>query len=97
MTVVGRMMGGAVLWLAMVAGGGTAFADGNGGVRGGGGLRDGGAHVGSLYGAADVRDYGGFGSAAGADRLGHYGRPLSPFPCPYPMLFVVPNGGSGPR
>jgi hypothetical protein len=97
MTIVGRMLAGTVLGLAMVTGAGTAFADGNGSVRGGGGSRDGGAQVGSLYGAADVRDYGGFGSATGAGRLAHYGRPLSPFPCPYPTLFVVPNGGAGPR
>jgi hypothetical protein len=98
MTEVGRVLGGAVLGLALgalVAGG--ASADEGGGARGAGGFRDGGLRLGSFYGAPGFSGYSGFGSVNGGDRLSRYGRPLSPFPCPYPTLYVVPTGGAGSR
>lgn len=98
MTGVGQVLGRAVLGLALlvlVASG--ASADEGGGAPVAGGLRDGGPRLGSLYGAPGFRGYSGFGSVNGGDRLSRYGRPLSPFPCPYPTLYVVPTGGAGSR
>jgi hypothetical protein len=99
MTVTGRMLGAVVFGLAlgaMLGGAEPALASGDGGMHGGGSFRDGGSQVGGFYGRPDFKEYS-FGSGTVLGRLSHYGRPVSPFPCPYPTLYVVPNGSAGSR
>lgn len=97
MTIVRRILGVVALGLALVAAARPVMAeDGNDG-RGGGGFRDGGVNLGGFYRGPDSRAYSGAGSNYGLGRQGAYGRPVSPFPSPYPSLYVVPSGGWGAR
>jgi hypothetical protein len=93
MTDLRRILGVVTLGLALVTAAGPAMADEGNDGRGDGGFRDGGVNLGGFYRGPDSRAHSGAGSNYGLGRQSTYGRPVSPFPCPYPSLYIVPSGG----
>jgi hypothetical protein len=98
MTDVGRQIGRVVLgFLVLASATGPALANSAGGAHGAGGHDDSGVDFGGFYSGADTRARRSAGAGSGLARVSRYGGPLSPFPCPYPSLFVADDESATSR